>query len=207
MKILKTIMLMLLAQISFAQVKTIALDKRSIPASIKYVGKIIKAVKYTDSYGDHIIITTETGETKSKGQESEDWRSAALYAYSYDMKDGNPKLIWQVHDFVNDCPVDMFANYLPNTFAVTDLNKDSKAEVWLMYKTVCHGDVSPSNMKIIMYEANKKYAVRGQNKVIAGGVNYGGGKYTFDQAFLSGPAVFRDYALQLWKKNLMETRK
>jgi hypothetical protein len=74
-----------------------------------------------------------------------------------------------------------------------------------MYKTVCHGDVSPSNMKIIMYEGNKKYAVRGTNKVKVSDKEYDGGAYTFDEAFKNGPQPFRSYALQLWKKNLLET--
>ena len=128
-----------------------------------------------------------------------------MYAYSYKIIGDQQRLLWQVHDFVKGCPVDIKANYVPNTFAVTDLNKDGKAEVWLMYKTVCHGDVSPSNMKIIMYEGNKKYAVRGTNKVKISDKEYNGGRYTFDEAFKSGPESFQLYALQLWKKHLIET--
>jgi hypothetical protein len=73
-----------------------------------------------------------------------------------------------------------------------------------MYKTVCHGDVSPSNMKIIMHEGDKKYAVRGTNQVKLSEKEYEGGKYVFDDAFKGGPETFRQYALQLWKKNLMQ---
>lgn len=73
-----------------------------------------------------------------------------------------------------------------------------------MYKTVCHGDVSPSNMKIIMYENNKKYAVRGTSRVKVSVNQYEGGEYTFDESFKQGSEIFRNYALQLWKKNLIE---
>lgn len=199
------IILLTIAQLSSAQIKLVKLDKKSIPASINYIGNIINAVRYTDSEGQHIIVTTETGETKTKGAEDDSYRDAALYAYSYKIIGDQQTLSWQVHDFVKECPVDIKANYIPNTFAVTDLNKDGKAEVWLMYKTVCHGDVSPSNMKIIMYEGNKKYAVRGTNKVKISDKEYEGGSYTFDEAFKAGPESFRSYALQLWKKYLMET--
>lgn len=62
-------------------------------------------------------------------------------------------------------------------------------------------------MKIIMYEACKKYAVRGTNRVKVSETEYDGGKYTFDAAFKTAPAVFMQYAINLWKKNLMETWK
>lgn len=205
MKLIIFFALLLSAQLSIAQIKVVKLDKSAVPHSVKYLGKIINAVKYTDVEGEHLVITTETGEQRSKDSEDDTYRDAALYAYCFNIKNGTPLLYWQVRDFVKECPVDIKANFVPNTFAVTDLNKDNKAEVWLMYKTVCHGDVSPSNMKIIMYEGNKKYAVRGTTKVKISDKDYGGGEYTFDNAFTSGPQPFRDYALQLWKKNLMET--
>ncbi len=206
MKLFNLLLLLTIVQLSSAQIKVIKLDKKSIPTSISYIGKIVNAVSYTDSEGEHIIITTETGETKTKGSDDDTFRDAALYAYNYKVIGNEQRLLWQVHDFVKECPVEIKANYVPNTFAVTDLNKDGKAEVWLMYKTVCHGDMSPSNMKIIMYEGNKKYAVRGTNKAKVSDKEYVGGDYTFDDAFKTGPEAFRLYASQLWKKNLMETR-
>lgn len=205
MKLFNLLILLTIAQLSSAQIKLTKLDKKSIPKSINYIGKIINAVRYIDNEGEHIIVTTETGVTSTKGIEGDTFRDAALYAYSYKTVNDKHILSWRVHDFVKECPVDLNADYIPNTFAVTDLNKDGKAEVWLMYKIVCHGDVSPSNMKIIMYEGNKKYAVRGTNKVKVSDKEYDGGEYTFDDAFKNGPHSFRSYALQLWKKNLLET--
>ena len=74
-----------------------------------------------------------------------------------------------------------------------------------MYKTVCHGDVSPCNMKIIMYQGQQKFAMRGQNKVEYAKGEFAGGDYKFDQSFVNGPMVFRVFAKQLWDKNIMET--
>ncbi|HWJ30500.1 MAG TPA: hypothetical protein VNS32_28465 [Flavisolibacter sp.] len=193
-------------QYCFAQPKISKLDKNSIPKNIHYAGHIVNAVRWADTTGDHIIITTETGETQSKGQDLDDsYKDAALYAYHYIVQTDSLKLIWKVYDFVKECPLDLKANYIKNTFAVTDLNKDGKAEIWKMYKTACRGDVSPSDMKIIMYEDNKKYAVRGTNKVKVSEKEYMGGQYTFDEAFKKAPEVFRQYAIQLWKKNIVDT--
>ena len=205
MKILRTLLLLILSQTAFAQVKVTPLDKKAIPSSIKYSGHVVNAARYTDSEGEHIIITTETGEIKSKEPDYEDYRKAELFAYDYLVKNGTPKIVWQLHDFTIDCPFDLKARYIPKTFAVTDINKDGKTEVWLMYSVVCHGDVSPSDMKIIMYEGVKKFAIRGQSFVKLSAKETYGGTYTMDEAFKNGPEVFRQYAIQLWKKNRNET--
>jgi hypothetical protein len=205
MKAIFILLLVVVSEPCFAQIKVTQLDKKSIPGSIAYAGQLVNAVRWTDSSGAHMVITTETGETQSKQAPDDGYRDAALYAYHYLVKGDSIKLTWKVYDFIKDCPADLKANYIKNTFAVTDLNKDGRAEVWLMYKMVCHGDVSPSDMKIIMYEESKKYAARGTNKVKVSEKEYLGGDYKFDEAFKKAPGVFRQYAAQLWKKNIMET--
>ena len=115
------------------------------------------------------------------------------------------KLTWRVQDFVKDCELDLKANFIKNSFAVTDLDKNGKAEVWIMYETICTGDISPSTMKIIMYEDEKKYAIRGKRKAKISATEYIGGEYTFDEAFKKAPKVFRQYAINLWKTNIMQT--
>ena len=203
MKFLCILLLLLLSQTCFAQIRLTQLDKKTIPKKIYYTGQIVNAVSFKDSLGHNIVITTETGETQSKVEP--DSRDAALYAYHFYSKGDSIQTSWKINDYIKDCPVDLKANYIKHTFAVTDLNKDGKAEVWLMYKTVCHGDVSPSDMKIIMYEAGNKYAVRSTNKVKVSEKDYMGGEYKFDEAFKKAPEVFKVYATQLWKKNIMET--
>jgi hypothetical protein len=195
---------------SFGQVKITALDKAAIPKSIKYTGHIINSVTYSDKDGEHLVITTESGTIPSKGPDSDNFRNEELHAYHYKKTAGELKLTWQTYDFIKDCDVDLAAHYLPNTFAITDLDNNGIAEVWLMYKTVCHGDVSPSDLQIIMHEGDKKYAVRGTTKVILPGEKETaqketyGGKYTFDAVFKDGPKSFRDYASALWKNNMIE---
>ncbi|WP_413666028.1 M949_RS01915 family surface polysaccharide biosynthesis protein [Mucilaginibacter sp. Mucisp86] len=199
-------LLIIITQVSVAQLKVLKLSKADIPKSITYKGHIINAVKYTDKTGDHIVFTTETGETPAKKSATDDGRDAALYAYHYDITGSDQlELSWQTYDFISDCNVDIKANYVPGTFAVTDVDNNGIAEVWLVYRTACRGDVSPSEMKIIMHEADKKYAVRGTSKVKLSEKEYIGGTYTFDAAFKAAPATFRKYAADTWKKNIMDT--
>jgi hypothetical protein len=205
MKILPFLFSFLVITPCLAQVKLTKLDKKIIPASIQYTGKIIDAVRWTDNSGDHIVITTETGEIDGKDKEGTDNRSAFLYAYQYVIKQDSTTLKWKLADFVKECQFDITAGFVKNSFSVTDLDKNGEAEIWLMYRTVCRSDVSPADMKIIMYEAGKKHAMRGTNKVKVSETDFTGGEYSFDEAFKKAPDAFRKHAEQLWKKNILET--
>lgn len=203
MTILKPFLLIvLLPQICLAQFKVTTLSKNSIPGSIHYDGHIINAVQWRDSLGNNIVITTETGSVKSKTNNN--YSEAALYAYHYIEKGGKINLTWKVYDFIKECEFDLKANFIKNSFAVTDLDKNGKAEVWLMYETICTSDMSPGDMKIIMHEDGKKYAVRGKSKTKISATEYIGGEYSFDAAFKKAPKVFRQYATGLWKKHIMQ---
>ena len=186
------------------------INEKALPKGILFEGKFLDAVRWTDSIGDNIVIRTQTGiHINKKFDHENDGRDAEIFAYRYLVEEGNVKLLWKVYDFIKDCPVDVEAEFFKDTFPVTDLDNDGIAEVWLMYKKVCHGDVSPYDMKIIMYEDSQKYAMRGENKVFGGTdekgkKHYIGGDYTFDSAFDEGPGVFLAYAKQLWQKNIMQ---
>jgi hypothetical protein len=201
MKFPKLLLLMLWSQFTFAQIKVINLDKSDIPKSVKYKGQIVNSVMYQDSDGENVVITTQTGIIET----NDGFRSADLYAYHFIADKDSIRLTWEMHDFIKDCGEDVVAEYLPKSFGVTDLDNNGKAEVWIMYKTACTGDVSPSVMKIIMHEGDKKFAMRGTNRVKVSDKEYAGGNYAFDTSFLNGPGLFRQYAEDLWKNNLLET--
>ncbi|CAN5476043.1 hypothetical protein BH10BAC5_BH10BAC5_28500 [soil metagenome] len=188
-----------------AQIKTTTPDLNNLPSGIKYEGNIKNAVQWTDDIGNNIVITSETGETVSKGTPDNSYRDAALYGYHFIVVSGNAKQTWKVYDFIKACPVDIEAKFIKNTLQVTDLNNDGIGEIWLMYKTVCHGDVSPCDMKIIMYEGSQKFAMRGRNMVKVSDKDFEGGEYKFDKPFNEGPSEFREFAQSLWKQNILQT--
>lgn len=186
------------------------IDSTQFPKSIKYEGFIKNAVRWKDKSGDNIVITTETGyHINKKFVHESDGSDAELFAYHYIISGNQAKQTWKVYDYISDCPVDLVASFVKNTFQVTDLNNNGIAETWLMYKTVCHGDVSPCDMKIIMYEGTTKYAMRGENKVAVGlddndQEQYIGGEYKMDDNFKKGPKPFKEFAQKLWNDNLIE---
>ncbi|HRI34938.1 MAG TPA: hypothetical protein PLD02_14410, partial [Saprospiraceae bacterium] len=130
---------------------------------------------------------------------------AELFTYHYLVKGDIAFQTWRVYDFISDCPVDIEAKFVKNSFQVTDLNQDGIGEIWILYKIVCHGDVSPCDMKIIMYHGQQKYAMRGQNKVQISDKEFYGGDYKFDKAFNYGPKEFLEFAKKLWDENIMQT--
>ena len=187
------------------QLKLTNFDLNKLPDAVIYEGTIKDSVGWMDAAGEHIIIATETGIHESnKFKHENEGLDAEIFAYHYIVKKDSATLIWKIHDFIQDCPVDIEASFIKNTLQVTDLDKDGIAEIWLMYKTACHGDVSPCDMKILLYQGLKKQVVSGQNKVHISKDLTDGGDYTFDKSFTNGPQAFRDFAIKLWEENLEE---
>jgi len=205
MRFFGAFLLLILTQACLAQFKLIKLDKNLIPKSIQYLGNIAQAVRWTDNAGDNIVILTTTDKTQTKNAPDDSYSDGSLYAYHYLISGDSTKQTWRVYDFVKECPVDMFLYFVDNKIIVTDLNKDGKAEIWIMYKVSCQGDVSPIPMKLIMYQDNKKFAIRGTTRVKISANEYMGGEFTLDEAFKTGPAEFRQYAESLWKQHKAET--
>lgn len=183
--------------------KTITLVARSIPSNIKYKGNLKMAIKWTDKLGEHILITTETGAFENPIYEDEQYNDAEIYAYHFINKYNTYEQTWMVYDFEKKCNFDVYANYIPNTLQLTDLNNNGIAEIWLIYKTNCTSDVSPFNMKIIMYEGDKKHVIKGKNKVQTGDNTFLGGKYLMDKDFYKSPKEIKDFAKKLWEDNVM----
>jgi hypothetical protein len=177
-------------------------DVSLLPEGIAYEGELKDGIRYSDKSGEHIVIIAETGEYYNpQNEQRNDGMDAELFAYHFDVnKDNTVKQTWRVYDFYKDCPVDIAANFIENTFQATDLNDDGIAEIWLAYITGCKGDVSPWDMKIIMYEGKQKFAMRGTQKIIMQGEIFGG-EYQFDNAFNNGLKVFQDFAKKLWNEN------
>jgi len=191
---------------SHAQIKAITVAKNEIPASVVYKGNYYDAYKWNDADGEHLLLRTKTGETTSRGHDKEEsFFDAALYVFHFIVQKDSLQLTWKVQDYVKECELDLTADFIKNSFAITDLDKNNKAEIWLMYKLACRGDVSPALQKIIMYEGSKKYAVRGATKVPVNDKEYIGGEMTFDESFKSASTSFKEYASKLWDKYELET--
>lgn len=116
-------------------------------------------------------------------------------------RDAKGKEIWKVQDFVDKCPLDATLQMI-RPLSLTDYDDNGLKEVWMVYKLACRGDVSPADMKIIMYEGKTKHAVRGTMKLpqeLQGEMTQSYGSHTADENMKNAYPVFRDHAEYIWK--------
>jgi len=177
----------------------------------KVKGKVVKAVRYEDNSGQNLILLTETDVVEKPCPDCPMFppRSKELYAYcfSFDPRELVFKQEWLVTDFVRDCNLNtMSVAFILDAFRITDLNADGKAEIWMTYILECSGDPSPKTMKIIMYEGNLKYAVRGKTRALVGDFGnpqknvYDGGEYELDPVLKTAPVEYVKFAKELWEQ-------
>lgn len=181
-----------------------SVDSNFIKENFTYKGHIKESIKWNDIEGSHIVFTCETGEFLSKNNnEYGDQRDAELFCYHHIKKNSNYSQIWKIYDYSKNCEVDIITNFHKNSLEITDLNKNGIAEIWTMYNIACKGDVSPSILKLIMYEGNKKYKLEGTSRVeLSEEYRYGGeieSILNFDKQQL-----FLEYAKKKWTKNMKE---
>ncbi len=182
---------------SLQKLVILPISKSQCPKEIVYHGQLDSIFKWTDKTGEYIAIQTSTGIQNDK---IDNTGSGDLYTYcfKFDAVKKQYVRIWHLHDFINNCPTDIEVEFLPNTFQITDLNKNQVPEIWTMYKTACRGDVSPSEMKIICYEGMKKMAMRGRNRVKISAREFDGGEYVMDKAFQTSHTEIIKHARNLW---------
>ncbi|WP_103865012.1 hypothetical protein [Aquimarina sp. I32.4] len=100
----------------------ILLDKipfTKIPKFISYEGKAKNVISWKDAYGEHFVLTSETGiYSNSKfSHEENQGADAELFAYHYIKKNNVQKRIWKVYDFITDCPVEIASSFIKNTLS------------------------------------------------------------------------------------------
>lgn len=213
-----------MARFNILQVKA-----ADIPTTIKFKGALYQAWQWQDSLGDNLLITSQVAPTTSTNADEEEGATASLHAFHYVKKNEEYKLLWQMHDSMDECPVDIACQYIDNV-QITDLNDNGIVETSLVYKTACRDDVSPAYMKVIMHEDSAKYGLRGNMWVKVNATDsftvtkenvnletlpkadseYGqllqyDGRYENEKDFKNAFPEFLIFARGLWLKNAIET--
>jgi hypothetical protein len=190
----------------YAQSDVRRVSVEDLPEDIQNIQNISTVVRWTDSLGDNVMVVTRKVIQRDGGQKIVDssnnrYRSPGenfpremvpAFAYHFEIVKDSAILTWKVVGISKVCD-DERVNHTKNWFVVTDLNKNSRAEVWLIYKADCMGDDHSGNMKIVMHENDIKYSMNGFIDSDDPIVKY------LDYNFLHGQEVFRKYALQLWR--------
>lgn len=190
--------------IAHAAITQLPFNAAALPKGIVCTGRVVDGARWTDSTGENIVVLCQTGAFKSPKGDSEDSRDAELSAHQYVRSAPAWKRVWSIRDFERNCPLDLTATFIPGALTVTDLDGNGIAEVTVLYKHACRGDVSPAGMKLIMREGAKKYAIRGIMRISPEIDPSGRGEMNLDPTFAKAPRSFRDFAIQHWKKHEIE---
>lgn len=176
----------------------------SWPAALPYKGHAVALLRWQQSNGTHYLSISSTQLT----EDADGTRSQYLYAQHAILTADSMTVVWKMQDYVQDCPVDVVCEWVqlstdlktPAFTQLTDLDKDGEPEIWLMYRTACHGDVSPADQKLLMYEGRQKHALRGTVKLQVGTTLKMGGEHKADAAMQAAPAAIKARATQLWRQ-------
>lgn len=113
------------------------------------------------------------------------------------------KQLWRTADAVTDCEFDLDLSLVPHSVSITDLNGNGVAETAFAYTKTCTSDVSPSELKVLLHEADRKYALRGSTRVQVGVDERGrkefvGGERLPDSALKQAPKAFVAHAQRIF---------
>ncbi|HYO22053.1 MAG TPA: hypothetical protein VER36_06580 [Flavisolibacter sp.] len=206
-----------LSSIGFSQHDLRRVSISTLPEQIKLIKDISVAIRWTDSIGDHVVLTTQKIKRPSddvffrRGERGLPEKSTSdLFeepqlpaTYSFTIKNDSAELNWKVVGTIKACAQGTEGDKLKGSFIVTDLNEDKIAEVWIIYKGICVDDETQANMRITLCQTNKRYTMSGTRSIKIEGETFKG-FYQFDQAFKNAPTVFVAYAEKLWKRNELD---
>ena len=159
---------------------------------------IERVVSWNEGDGAHVAVFATREKTGQKGGET--FWSRTLFVSTFVKSGDRFKVVRDVKEVMGPCNLDLNVKFLPATIGVTNLDGDAKGELTFAYVTRCAGDVSPSEMKLLVLEGKDKYILRGTTKVDIGGGQIEGGSYKAD--FGKAPPVFLEHAKRVWDANV-----
>ena len=216
---------------AWVNVSAVPITAEQLSAAIKFNGKLQQAWQWNDKLGENILITAlvEPYADKQKNEYGEEGQSAELNACHYVKRRNDYQLLWKINDGEKGCPFDITCGFINDAVTVTDLDKDGIGEITLLYRIACRSDVSPAEMKLIMYENTDKYSLKGLSwlksspedtmMVTVNDANLETlpgykktedeymktfGRYETEKNFVSAPPEFLAYARQQWMKFVIE---
>ncbi|MBE0407241.1 M949_RS01915 family surface polysaccharide biosynthesis protein [Psychrobacter sp. AOP22-C1-22] len=179
---------------------------------LKLNAKDIVAIRsWISTEGDQYLVQLQ----RFNSTNSADEPAGEVFTHLYTIDAQEALRVWQIYDYVACDGLDVIAEFAKNTAVVTDINNNGAVEVSVPYYLGCRGGVSYDEMKVIMYEGQQKFAVRGNSAICNAKTGQPvdttgsyGGDYKVDekllqQSTLSAPqkSVFRRHLKSVWRDN------
>jgi hypothetical protein len=173
------------------------------PADLKIQGEIQGGLHWKDNSGENLIVFDRHelgGVLKDTGER---FLTTTMTAHHVISSKGVWTSVRDYKEVVDSCEFDTRADLKvdPKAWSLTDIDQDGIMEAtWVWYST-CTSDVSPATKKVMMTIGDKKYPLRGNTKVDAGGGDIMGGDFKVDPAFGDLEAEFLEHAKKVWKES------
>lgn len=163
-----------------------------------YKGQIKEGRRWKDSRGENIVILTQSGVYWKSVYDAT--RSAKLYAYHFIKGvDNTFKEVWKMIEMVDGCAFDVRCEFYKNSLTITDLDNDGLAEVAFAFALNCKSGPHPDEKKLVFYEGNDQYRIKGTATVLKGKQKLGGDKEV-EKKFEKAPDAFLAFANKQWNK-------
>jgi hypothetical protein len=185
-----------------AALKLTVLKKGELPAPVKAPDGLERAITFTDKNGLNVVVFASV----RRDHDGDAQRSARLTVEHFAIKDGRARSVRVVKDGVDDCDLDVVADFIHGATAVTDLDGDGLAELTFAYRTACKGDVSPDTLKLLLLRDGEKWILRGDDRIEVEPGRRVGGTFKPDPPPPKWPAEFLAHAKKTWAKILSERK-
>ena len=187
---------------SEAKLKINRLSYDDIPKYLEFRGTVVEALRWTDKVSEKILIQTVTGGFDWKDYDDSNnymiQDKAELYVYLFEKQNDEDTFSpsWRIYDYTECFGVDMYTGFIPEATTITDIDNNGITEIAIPYVLICRGGMDPGVMKIIMYENEVKYALRGSTSICKGKPAYGGEKTPSEN--LKSNKLFLEFLNERW---------
>lgn len=179
------------------------INEKAVGIDWQHWEKTKSVLAWRDSNGDNYVLFAlrdrkEEKELTFVGKPVE----RTLHACHYTIKNGHEKRLWEMNDYELVCEFDLFMDYLYKSVSLTDIDKNGVAEICFMYSLGCISDVSPVDVKLMLYENGQKYALRGNSRISSELRTKKNNQpnYKIDEMFENAPKGFLDFAKTHWEQ-------
>ncbi len=145
-----------------SQIDAAAARAQARQAGIPVVGKAVEAWTWKDRNGRNLLLTTRSVD-KTEGEVV---RAATLRVYHVGRLDTAPEqLLTPLRDSGEPgCDVEFALDFVPDSIAVTDTDRDGYGEASVGWASLCAGDPQPSRIKLALLTEKTYYILRGRGQ-------------------------------------------
>jgi hypothetical protein len=177
------------------EISILSFDVQTLPAEIRYQGKIVMGARWIDNYGENFLLLTQRDKFPSK-EKCDNCFNPTHYAYKYVRNGDQLSSSWR-YRIEADCSFDQYTGFLNDALFITDLDSNGVAESTFLFLNSCQSDLFPPQLKLIMREGATKYTIHGTTRPLG---KHGGGEMKIDAAFNEANPVLKTFAIEKWKQ-------